>query len=46
MENLDKIFEKKIDDVKFINKFKKYLYTNDMISYSDVKDWIGYKYKR
>jgi len=46
MDNLDKIFEKKIDDVKFINKFKKYLYTDDMISYSDVKDWIGYKYKK
>jgi phage anti-repressor protein/predicted GIY-YIG superfamily endonuclease len=46
MENLDEIFEKKIDDVNFVKQFKKYLYTDEMISYSDVKDWIGYKYKK
>jgi predicted GIY-YIG superfamily endonuclease len=30
----------------FVEKYKKYLLTTEMIPYSDVKDWIGYKQKR
>ena len=41
MLNLKKLYSEKIKDDKFIEKFESYIITDKMISYSDVKEWIG-----
>lgn len=46
MIELKKLYTERIEDEKFIEKFEDYISTDKMISYSDIKDWIGYKQKR
>lgn len=46
MIELEKLYNDKIQDEKFVTKFKKFISTNEFIGYSDIKDWIGYKQKR
>jgi len=46
MSELEKKFEAKIENKDFVQQFKNHVGSIDMLSYSDVKDWIGYKKKQ